>query len=201
MTNRRGKLHQFTAVKLPAHGTDLADQLDELTRRRDQDHRERVAAEARLNQLGLGLPSPALSELKLAAATTPTLARQYLALHRAYRALEEAHQETLFRLARTAEHKNGEAGNHMRRIGLFAGMIAEALGYPDEYCELLYKAAQMHDIGMIGIHESILRKPGALTTDEWKLMREHPRIGAGILSGSDLPMLELAVNQHWKPFR
>lgn len=175
MTNRHGTLHQFTAFTLPAHGTELADQLDELTRRRDQDHRERVAAEARLNQLTLEVQ---------------TLRSER---DRAYRALEEAHQETLFRLACAAEHKNGEAGNHMRRIGLFAGMIAEALGYPDEYCELLYKAAQLHDIGMIGIHESILQKPGALTTDEWKLMREHPRIGAGILSGSDLPMLELAA--------
>ena len=74
MTNRRGKLHQFTAVKLPAHGTDLADQLDELTRRRDQDHRERVAAEARLNQLSLEVQ---------------TLRSER---DRAYRALEEAHQ-------------------------------------------------------------------------------------------------------------
>ena len=88
-------------------------------------------------------------------------------------------------------------GREQARIGAFesqvAGLIAEALGYPEAYCELLYKAAQLHDIGKIGIHESILRKPGPLTTDEWKLMREHPRIGAGILSGSDLPVLQLAA--------
>ena len=149
--------------------------LHELDHRDAHRRRERVAAEARLNQLSLEVQ---------------TLRSER---DRAYRALEEAHQETLFRLARAAEHKNGEAGNHMRRIGLFAGMIAEALGYPDEYCELLYKAAQMHDIGMIGIHESILRKPGALTTDEWKLMREHPRIGAGILAAE----ISLSHHEHY----
>ena len=111
----------------------------------------------------------------------------------AFRALEQAHQETLFRLARAAEHKDGETGAHMQRVGAFSAMIAEAMGCPPEYCEILYKAAQMHDIGKIGIHESILRKSGPLTSDEWRLMREHPRIGASILAGSDAPVLQLAA--------
>lgn len=111
----------------------------------------------------------------------------------AFRALEQAHQETLFRLARAAEHKDGETGAHMQRVGAFSAMIAEAMGCPPEYCEILYKAAQMHDIGKIGIHESILRKSGPLTSDEWRLMREHPRIGASILAGSEAPVLQLAA--------
>lgn len=111
----------------------------------------------------------------------------------AFRALEQAHQETLFRLARAAEHKDGETGAHMQRVGAFAAMIAEAMGCPPDYCEILYKAAQMHDIGKIGIHESILRKSGPLTSDEWRLMREHPRIGASILAGSEAPVLQLAA--------
>ncbi len=111
----------------------------------------------------------------------------------AFRALEQAHQETLFRLARAAEHKDGETGAHMQRVGAFAAMIAEAMGCPPEYCEILYKAAQMHDIGKIGIHESVLRKSGPLTSDEWRLMREHPRIGASILAGSEAPVLQLAA--------
>lgn len=111
----------------------------------------------------------------------------------AFRALEQVHQETLFRLARAAEHKDGETGAHMQRVGAFSAMIAEAMGCPPEYCEILYKAAQMHDIGKIGIHESILRKSGPLTSDEWRLMREHPRIGASILAGSEAPVLQLAA--------
>lgn len=111
----------------------------------------------------------------------------------AFRALEQAHQETLFRLARAAEHKDGETGAHMQRVGAFSAMIAEAMACPPEYCEILYKAAQMHDIGKIGIHESILRKSGPLTSDEWRLMREHPRIGASILAGSEAPVLQLAA--------
>jgi response regulator RpfG family c-di-GMP phosphodiesterase len=99
----------------------------------------------------------------------------------------------LFRLARAAEHKDGETGAHMQRVGAFSAMIAEAMGCPPEYCEILYKAAQMHDIGKIGIHESILRKSGPLTSDEWRLMREHPRIGASILAGSEAPVLQLAA--------
>ena len=175
MIRTPGELYRFTGFDVPARGADPDFQLDALQRRVDQECREKTAALARENQL----------------------TREIQALRgerdRALRALEEAHLNTLHRLARAAEQKDGEAGQHMRRIGLFSGLIAEALGYPEAYCELLYKAAQLHNIGKIGIHESILRKPGPLTTDEWKLMREHPRIGAGILSGSDLPLLQLAA--------
>lgn len=111
----------------------------------------------------------------------------------ARRALEVSSQNTLFELARAAEQKDGEAGQHMRRIGVISAMIAEALGCSNEYCELLCDAAQMHDIGKIGIHESILCKPGPLSIDEWKLMREHPRIGAGILSAFRSPLVDLAA--------
>lgn len=162
-------------IGLAARGTDLAGQLGNLNRRLEQERRERVAVQAQLQRL--------VKEVQALRSERD----------QACRALDVAHEEALFCLARSAEQKDGEAGQHVRRIGVISAMIAEALGYPAEFCALISKAAQMHDIGKIGIHESILRKPGPLSTDEWRLMREHPRIGAGILSGARSPLLELAA--------
>jgi len=123
------------------------------------------------------------------------LDRMTQACHALRRSLETVGEDRLLRLARAAEERDGETAGHLRRIGIVSGLIAEALGCPEDYCILLVKAAPMHDIGKIGIHESILRKPGPLTADEWRLMREHPRIGAGILAGSAAgsPLLTLAA--------
>lgn len=111
---------------------------------------------------------------------------------RAIGAIRKLHRETFFDLARRAEQRDGESPMHTARIGAYASLIAASLGCTATWCELLENAAQMHDIGKIGIHDSILSKTGPLTTEEWRLMREHPRIGAAIIGQSDEPLLQLA---------
>ena len=156
-------------------GTDLVLGHDELSRRLEREQREKADAQIHLQRL-----SAEVQQLR---------AQRDEAL----RALELSNQNAMFQLAKAAEEKDGEAGQHMRRIGVIAGMIAEAIGCSEHFCELICDAAQLHDIGKIGIHESILSKPGALTIDEWKLVREHSRIGAGILSAFPSPLMDMAA--------
>lgn len=110
----------------------------------------------------------------------------------AFRAIADLRNETFFDLARSAERNDGESPLHTARIGIYTSLITAELGCPDVHCQLLERAAQLHDIGKIGIHATILSKPGPLTTEEWKMMREHPRIGASIIGESEQPLLKLA---------
>lgn len=111
----------------------------------------------------------------------------------ALRALTDLRSETFLDLARSAERHDGESPMHTTRIGLYTGLIAAELGCPSGLCRMLEKASQLHDIGKIGIHASIIGKPGPLTAEEWRVVREHPRIGASIIGESEEPMLQLAA--------
>lgn len=106
--------------------------------------------------------------------------------------LEDARQEILDRLARAAEFRDDDTGLHTQRVGLLAARLARVLGLDDEQVDLLRKAAPLHDIGKIGIPDSILLKEGRLTAEERALMETHTGIGARILSGSRYPLLRLA---------
>jgi putative two-component system response regulator len=107
-------------------------------------------------------------------------------------ALESSHIDSTRRLAVEAEYKDDDTGVHIVRMSRFSSMIARAYGHDENYCHLLEQASPMHDIGKIGIPDSILKKTGKLTEEEWKCMRKHPEYGANILSGSDVPLLKLA---------
>lgn len=106
--------------------------------------------------------------------------------------LEAARLETLDRLARAAEYRDDDTGQHTQRVGRVAGRLAEVLGETQERVQLLRRAAPLHDIGKIGTPDAILLKPGRLTEQERMTMQEHTRIGAEILSGSRFPLLQLA---------
>jgi putative two-component system response regulator len=108
------------------------------------------------------------------------------------RQLETAQIEILERLARAAEYRDDETGHHAQRVGHIAALIAHELGLPDEHVVLIRRAAPLHDVGKIGIPDDILLKPGSLTDAEFDEMKKHTAIGAGILSGSRFPVLQLA---------
>ncbi len=108
------------------------------------------------------------------------------------RNLEEAQLETLQRLALAAEYRDDDTGLHTRRVGDMAARLALALGLPAERAELLHRAAPLHDVGKIGISDTILLKPGKLTPEEFDTMKTHTTIGTGILAGSSSPWLQLA---------
>ncbi|MBA6326415.1 HD domain-containing protein [Colwellia sp. MB02u-6] len=111
---------------------------------------------------------------------------------KSYQALESSHLDTIRRLATAAEFKDDDTGAHILRMSRFSSMIACACGQDEKFCYLLEQASPMHDIGKIGIPDDILKKPGKLTEAEWVLMRKHPEYGANILSGSDVPVLQMA---------
>ncbi|MFW6330617.1 MAG: HD-GYP domain-containing protein [Gemmatimonadota bacterium] len=108
------------------------------------------------------------------------------------RELETTRLEILDRLARAAEYRDDDTGEHTQRVGRVAARLAEVLGQPERDVQLIRRAAPLHDIGKIGIPDAILLKPGRLTEHERSVMQDHTRIGADILSGSRSPLLQLA---------
>ncbi|WP_044414005.1 response regulator [Thiomicrospira microaerophila] len=117
-------------------------------------------------------------------------------------ALEDAKMEMIYRLGRAAEYRDNETGNHVKRVSLIAELIAQHIGQDPSYCHLIKIASPMHDIGKIGVSDTILLKPGKLTDEEFSLMQDHVKIGAEILSNSDSPLLalayEIALTHHEK---
>lgn len=106
--------------------------------------------------------------------------------------LEYAQQELVRCLGRAAEYRDNETGNHVIRVGCFAGIIAEELGLPRDHVGMIRQAATLHDLGKLGVPDSILLKPGSLTQEERELMQQHCAIGKSIcepLSGEESKML------------
>ena len=108
------------------------------------------------------------------------------------RELEAAQIEIIERLARAAEFRDDNTGQHTERVGQMAALLARQLGLPDPQVSLIRRAAPLHDVGKIGIPDAILLKLGKLTLDEFELVKTHTTIGARILSGSRFGVLRLA---------
>ncbi|WP_019895754.1 HD domain-containing phosphohydrolase [Hydrogenovibrio halophilus] len=108
-------------------------------------------------------------------------------------ALETAQLEMIYRLGRAAEYRDNETGNHVKRVSLFAQAIAEEYGMDKHFCDLIGIASPMHDVGKIGVSDTILLKPGKLTDDEYLVMKEHVTIGGEILSNGQSELLQLAA--------
>jgi len=106
--------------------------------------------------------------------------------------LHKAHEETLVRLARAAEYRDDDTGEHTRRVGEIAGDLAVRLALPAQDADLIRRAAPLHDVGKIGIPDAILLKPGKLTPEEFDTIKTHTTIGGKILQGSRTPLLQLA---------
>ncbi|BBO36508.1 HD domain-containing phosphohydrolase [Lacipirellula parvula] len=109
------------------------------------------------------------------------------------RLLEQAYREIGLVLARAAEYRDNDTGLHVVRVGRYARIIGEELGIVGDDADLLERAAQLHDVGKIGIPDSILLKPGRLTDDEFELMKRHCAFGDRILQpySGDEPQLEI----------
>ena len=96
--------------------------------------------------------------------------------------LAGAQVEMLERLTRAAECRDDDTGQHTRRVGELAGALAEAIGIPGAASRLLRRAAPLHDVGKIGIRDSILLKPGPLDAEETEIMHGHTLLGARLLA-------------------
>lgn len=106
--------------------------------------------------------------------------------------LNDTRVEIIRRLGKAAEFKDNETGMHVIRMSWFSRFLAEAKGENEDWCELLYNAAPMHDIGKIGIPDRVLLKPGKLDADEWEIMQKHAEYGAAIIGEHPSPLLQLA---------
>lgn len=128
--------------------------------------------------------------------------------------LEASRLEVIHCLARAAEFRDDDTGQHVLRVGRYTRIIGEQMGFSPQELDILEPAAQLHDVGKIGIADSILLKPGKLTQEEFeqmqrhcgfgkriadpiseadaKILRQHAEIGAKIIASSRSPVLELA---------
>jgi len=102
-------------------------------------------------------------------------------------------KDIVYILAKAAEYRDNETSMHTIRVGEMAAFMASALQWSDEDVELMRLAAPMHDMGKVGISDTILLKPGKLTDEEFSVMKTHAQIGHDILSQKDTPLLKLAA--------
>src|SRR5512141_2703906 len=107
--------------------------------------------------------------------------------------IHERELETLAKLAKAGEFRDKQTGNHLMRMAKYSALIGHNLGLGNETVHVLEVAAPMHDIGKIGIPDSVLLKNGPLSPAEQEVMRAHPRIGYDILKGSPSKYLSMGA--------
>ncbi len=105
-------------------------------------------------------------------------------------------ESMLFALARMVEAKDKNTGDHCSRLAHISVVLGSALGLNIECLVALRRGGVLHDIGKLGIPDSILLKPGKLTEDEWFVMRQHPEIGARLVKGLKSMQLTLSIIRH-----
>ena len=116
--------------------------------------------------------------------------------------LFQSREETIHILSKAAEFRDNETAKHTIRMGHYSELLARLCGQADSLCRKLKIAAPLHDVGKIGISDTILLKPGKLTEEEFDIMKTHCEIGYRILSESTSDILivgaEIALNHHEK---
>ncbi len=114
--------------------------------------------------------------------------RQAKEIKAAYDTLEDTYDQTLAALMSALDARDRETEGHSLRVSHLVAKLGESLGYSHEQLKVLERGSLLHDIGKIGISDTILHKPGPLDEQEWKIMRLHPDIGAKIVAG--IPFLQ-----------
>lgn len=109
-------------------------------------------------------------------------------LEAAYAELEITYDRTLTALMSALDARDRETEGHSTRVSRLTSLLGEEIGLSGHQLKALERGALLHDIGKIGISDTILHKPGKLTEDEWRIMRIHPEIGARIVGG--IPFLQ-----------
>jgi response regulator RpfG family c-di-GMP phosphodiesterase len=107
--------------------------------------------------------------------------------------LVHTQKEIILTLGECVESRSKETANHVRRVSECSSLLASLLALSPQDVDLVRLASPMHDVGKIGIPDSILLKPGKLTEEEFAIMKTHPRIGFHILKGSHRPIMQAAA--------
>jgi putative two-component system response regulator len=105
--------------------------------------------------------------------------------------IKTASLDTIYRLSVASEYKNEDTGAHIKRMSRYSAAVARHMGLGEKTVETILYAAPMHDLGKIGIPDSILVKPARLDPLEWEIIKLHTVIGANILKGSDAEYIKL----------
>ena len=122
-------------------------------------------------------------------------------LRNALEVAKRTEYEISIRLGRASEFRDLETGGHIKRMSHYSKLLAQLHGLDDEECELILYAAPLHDIGKVGIPDSILLKPGRFEKNEFEIMKQHAALGAKMLEGADeYPVLKaghiIALEHH-----
>jgi len=107
--------------------------------------------------------------------------------------LDETQSEILEKLGTLGEYRSQNENGHLSRVGSYVKELSLLAGVDAQDAQIFERAAPLHDIGQVGIEESISNKPGKLTTLEYEKMKEHTLIGADILGGSNKPLIQIAA--------
>lgn len=105
----------------------------------------------------------------------------------------ETQKEVIFTMGAIGETRSKETGNHVKRVAEYSRLLALYYGLSIEDANMLKQASPMHDIGKVGIPDSILNKPGKLNEDEWKIMQNHAAMGHDMLKHSSRKILKTAA--------
>jgi len=107
--------------------------------------------------------------------------------------IEDTQKDVIFTLGSIAESRSNETANHVKRVAEYSYILAKKYGLEEKEAQLLKIASPMHDIGKVGIPDSILNKPGKLTQDEFHIMKSHAEIGYEMLKNSNREILKAAA--------
>jgi two-component system response regulator RpfG len=107
--------------------------------------------------------------------------------------IEQREVDAMLRLARVGGLRENLDGQHFKRIGECAALVSRELRQPEDFCRFVAYAAPLHDIGKVGIPESILMKKGPLTKEEWAVMMRHTQMGYDLLRDSPSPAMQLGA--------
>jgi HD-GYP domain-containing protein (c-di-GMP phosphodiesterase class II) len=107
--------------------------------------------------------------------------------------IKQREEEIAIKLVSLTSYRDEETGAHVRRIGLYAAAMAKALNWPAQRVDDIRIAAPMHDLGKIGIPDRILLKAGKLTEAEFSIMKRHTELGAKMLEGTNIPVMDMAA--------
>ena len=107
--------------------------------------------------------------------------------------IEKTQKEIIYTMGEIGETRSKETGNHVKRVAQYSELLALLYGLPKEEANKLKMASPMHDIGKVGIPDSILNKPGRHTAEEFKIMQTHSQLGYDMLKNSDRPIIKAAA--------
>lgn len=107
--------------------------------------------------------------------------------------IEATQKEIIFTMGFVGETRSKETANHVIRVSEYSYILAKGYGLNDEECENILTSSPMHDIGKVGIPDSILNKPAKLTEDEFEVMKTHAELGYEIFKGSQRELLKAAA--------